>query len=66
MKNSKNNNIIFGFSFWFLVLCIWFQLMQQIDQKSRFLIKGNYITYCIYLHSPSTALVIVNHSRGFF
>ena len=32
MKKSKNNIIILGFSFWFLVLCIWFQLMQRIDQ----------------------------------
>ena len=34
MKNSKNNNIILGFSFSF---SFWFQLMQRIDHKLVFL-----------------------------
>ena len=34
MKYSRNNNIILGFSM-YLVSCIWFQLMQWIDQISN-------------------------------
>ena len=37
MKNSQNNNIILGFSF--LVLYIWFQLMQRIDHLLLIMVK---------------------------
>ena len=36
MKKSKNNNIILGFSFQFLVLRIWFYFIQWIRHKEHF------------------------------
>ena len=39
MKNSNNNNIILGFNF--LVLCIWFQFIQQIEHKLHKVTNSN-------------------------